>query len=1036
MLTHKTRFALALVAAIVLVIGFGAKSRYPDLGRKAAMAERHTVGDTIAMWPVLKVSADDPTWKQIAYTSVNWANDNKKGMAFGIVLAALLSVCLGYWQFRPRGRMRSAFYGMVLGTPLGVCVNCAAPVFKGALRSRRIEMALALMFASPTLNIVVLMMAFSLLPLYMAVTKLMFNLAVILIGVPLLARWLEVAPIQDLQRLDERLAADRCAVAVSEPVPVALAGMVRDFLRQLWWVSSRTVPLMLLAGVLGATLSHLVPLDALHGRGGTLAVLVAATVGLILPVPMAFDVVLTNALYSAGLPASVAMVLLLSLGVYSLYSFMITWQSASRRWALCIAAGLWLAIIPLGLIAPQLHRAFYLEPNVDRYRALVAAADAAAPPAPPAIQAAPTALAASAAPAATPPSEAAAPGPADPVDIVRTPFLPRRGGSGKFVQHEGPEIGLSHGFMYMMRDYPDPFWIGRGTAAGDFDKDGWDDIAFGSDQGPVLYKNVGGRFVEVPIDIPELRGARVYGVAFVDLDGDTWPDLFVTTFHRGNFWIRNLGGRFATTAQPVPNGNGVLTVSPAFADLDGDGRIDIFNGNMALGVITGSRAYGAGRKNGITWNRPGGFVFQSLDDEADGETMASLISDINGDGRLDLYESNDFMVPDYLYFGGKSGLNRLKAPGILGFATPVFSMSADTGDVNNDLRMDLLVTGTLATKQDLGDVPIDGVAATEYKKTRTEVAYCDRIHDRAYRDNCKRNRRADHLIPFQRLKNLDVRDCQKISDAEQRDACLLSMMWMIVTNNDDDSDCRERYGFDARILEVCQLVRAAGPYRGRDEFAGEAPQVDKAVLYLGKADGGLGRAEPGTFDHPGGWTWSSRIADLDNDGWQDIFNAEGAVDMKEFGWNVYLHNDRGKFAQKQFSAGLTNDFNLFSFVLIDYDHDGDLDIIGNGAEGPPQVYENQSAGENHSIAFALDSPRGNTANLNARVIIHPSSGPAQIREIKAGGGYQSVDAPIAFFGLGAATEVTSVEIQWPGGRRYEIHDALTADALYRIRNLP
>jgi len=1025
-LTHKIRFLLAVAAVIALVATFGLVSRYPDLNRKAVTAERHTVGDTISMWPVLKASPDDPTWKQIAFTSVNWANDNKKGMAFGIALAALLSLCLGYWQFNPRGRIRSAFYGMVLGTPLGVCVNCAAPVFKGALRSRRIEMALALMFASPTLNIVVLMMAFSLLPFYMAMTKLVFNLTVILVGVPMLARWLDTAPVKDLQKLEDRLAGERCAVPVTESVPAAIVGMVKDFARQLGWIAIRTVPLMLVAGVLGAALSHLVPLDALHGQGGTLAVLIAATIGLILPVPMAFDVVLTNALYTAGLPPNVAMVLLLSLGIYSLYSFMITWQSASRRWALWIAGGLWLAIIPLGLLAPRLHQAFYMDANLDRYRAMTAERRAASPP-PPA-SAAPRPAATGGA-AQLPASETVTVGG---VALQRTPFVPRTGGSGKFVQHEGPELGLTRGFMYMMRDYPDPFWIGRGTTAGDFDKDGWQDVAFGSDQGVLLYRNIGGRFSAVPLDVPALRGARVYAVAFVDLDGDSWPDLFVTTFHRGNFWLRNLQGQFATDASPIPGGDAVLTVSPAFADLDGDGRIDIFNGNMALGVITGSRAYGGGRRNGITWNRPGGFVFEPLGDEDDGETMASLISDINGDGHLDLYENNDFVVPDYLYFGGKAGLKRLKAPGILGFATPVFSMSVDTGDVNNDLRMDLLVTGTLATKQNLGDQPIDGVQATEYKKAKAEVEYCDRIKDAAYRDNCKRNRRADHLIPFHRLKNLDVRDCQKISDAEQRDACLLSMMWMIVTNNDDDSDCKARYGFDPAILEVCQLTRAAGPYHGRDDYGREAPQVDKAVLYLGQADGGLGRAGPEVFDHPGGWTWSSRFVDLDNDGWQDIFNAEGAVNMKDFGWNVYLHNDHGKFAQRQFSAGLTNDFNLFSFVLIDYDHDGDLDIIGNGSEGPPQIYENQSAGDNHSIAFALDRPRGNTASLNARVIVHPRSGPPQIREIKAGGGYQSVDAPIAFFGLGADTVVTAVEIQWPDGRRQQVQGVLEADALYRI----
>jgi hypothetical protein len=801
-------------------------------------------------------------------------------------------------------------------------------------------------------------------------------------------------------------------------------GLLKDFFKQLWTIFYRTAPLMLVAGFLGASLSHLVPLDALQGQDGFIPMVVAATVGLILPVPMAFDVVLTNALFSAGLPHNVAMVLLLSLGVYSFYSFMITWQSTSRRWALYIAGGLWLLIIPIGMLSPVLHKNFYMDPNIEDFRNLSAGSSGTTgrPMA--------TSLAAKA--------EAGRPLPdaeeitAGGTTLHRVPFFPRQGENGKFVQHEGPALGLKRGFMYTMRDYPDPFWVGRGTAAGDFDKDGWADVAFGSDQGPLLYRNVGGRFVEVPLPLPSLEGARVFGVAFVDLDSDTWPDLFLTTFHRGNYWIRNNQGKFETTARPVPNGDGVLTVAPAFADLNGDGRIDIYNGNMVLGIATGFRNYGHGRKNGITWNLPEGFVFEALQDVDDGETMASLISDINGDGFLDLYENNDFVVPDYLFFGSKDGLRRLKAPGVTGFPTPYFSMSVDTADINNDLRMDLLITGTIAASQDLGDQVIDGVQSADYKKAKDKVEYCDRIQDPDYRLNCQRNRRADHLIPFHRIKNLSVRDCLKIEDADQRDSCLLSMMWMIVTNNDEQADCQERYGFDPRVLEVCQMMRKSGAYYKREQFVMEAPQTDRAILYLGQADGGLSQVSKDRFNHPGGWTWSSRFVDLDNDGWVDIFNAEGAVRMGEFGWNVYMHNEQGRFVQKQFSSGLTNDFNLFSFVLIDYDHDGDLDIIGNGSEGPVQVYENQSTGAHHSIAFALNSRSGNTANLNARVIVHPKSGPAQIREIKAGGGYQSVDAPWVYFGLGQADEVTKVEVQWPNGSKQEIQGPLQANALYRI----
>jgi hypothetical protein len=473
---------------------------------------------------------------------------------------------------------------------------------------------------------------------------------------------------------------------------------------------------------------------------------------------------------------------------------------------------------------------------------------------------------------------------------------------------------------------------------------------------------------------------------------------------------------------------------PAFADLDGDGRVDIYNGNMALGIATGFRAYGKPRQNGIAWNRSEGFVWEAMQDEDDGETMASLVSDINGDGRLDLYESNDFIIPDYLYFGTVDRkLKRLKAPGIKQFATPFFSMSVDTADINNDLRLDLLVTGTISTKQDLGNQAIDGVAATEYKKAKDSIEYCDRIKDPEYRLNCQKNRRNEHIIPFHRLKNLKVSDCLNLPAGQDQDSCLLSMMWMIVTNNDDNSDCKERYGFDTKVLEVCKIMRGAGPLRKRNEFGNEAPQIDKAVLYLGQADGGLAPAKADQFEHPGGWTWSSRFADLDNDGWQDIFNAEGAVRMGEYGWNVFLRNEQGKFSQKQFSSGLTNDFNLFSFVLIDYDHDGDIDIIGNGSDGPPQIYENQISKGQHSIAFKLAQKAANTVALNARVIIHPSSGLPQIRELKAGGGYQSFDAPVLYFGLGQAQVVDAVEVIWPNGKQEKIQGPFTADALYEIQ---
>ena len=153
----------------------------------------------------------------------------------------------------------------------------------------------------------------------------------------------------------------------------------------------------------------------------------------------------------------------------------------------------------------------------------------------------------------------------------------------------------------------------------------------------------------------------------------------------------------------------------------------------------------------------------------------------------------------------------------------------------------------------------------------------------------------------------------------------------------------------------------------------------------------------------------------------------------EWGFNVLLQNTgRGHFEPKQFSWGLINDFNLFSFALIDYDRDGYLDIIGNGADGPPQVYENHVSEKRNSIAFRLTFTEGNKVGLGAKVMICDTLGRAQIREIKAGGGYLSFDAPEAYFGLDGSDGVESLTVIAGSGKRWDVLKRLTANHIYEV----
>lgn len=1023
MLIYRGRFVYILLAVVALCAYFWIFSRYPDLDRKASLAGHATIADTIAMFPILEVKANDPLWKKVIYTTINWAHDNRKGMTFGVILGALFVTIFGYLRLDPgRSSFMRTLQGFLLGTPLGVCVNCAAPVFKGVLSSREKELAFAMMLSSPTMNFVVLTMTFTLFPFYMAVTKVAFTLAMVFIAIPLIARLLgREHKLVDLDKIKAQAGPIGCELGgpVKEAAGPALIGALRDFLRNLWSLGKATVPLMLVAGFLGSFISHIVPLERIIGHAGIGVTLLTAAVGLFLPVPMAFDVILTNALFHAGLSPSLSLVLLCTLGIFSSYSFLITWRCASRQWATGISASAYGLAVVLGLAGAWMHTNFYVEPNIRDFQAL----QPATPPVRPTL-----ALSAKSAPITAPTlTQEIAYEDAD-VRIIKYPFLARTPSVGKFVKKEGPELGLVRGFTYGIRDYPDPFWIGRGTASGDYKNNGWPGVAFGSDEGVFLYENIGGRFVLDPGLPAELKQYRVYAVAFVDWTGSGWLDLFVTTFNHGNFLIRNHGGKFASQLEPVPNGRGILTVSPTIGAFGADGSLGIYNGNMALGVITAFSRFGAGRRNSLILRNSSGFIEEMMP-ELDGETMATLASDFNGDGFIDVYVGNDFIVPDYLFFGN-SEAKLTSAPESLrqSLATPFFSMSIDTGDLNNDLIMDFVSTGTTNVEAWVGKGAIDGMPPSVYAKPEGGLDDCAKIQDDYYRNNCLVNRKTDHLIPFYENRNLRINDCKQLTDPVAFDDCLLSIMWMIVTNNAKTDNCARDFGFDRHIQEVCEIyVRRGQPYQTED-FVNDIPQIGTAVLFYGKSDGSF---RPAPFDHPGGWTWSTKIADFDNDGWQDVFNAEGAIRVGEYGFNVFMHNKAGQgFEQRQFSLQLDDPLPLYSFTLIDYNHDGRLDIIGNSSLGPVQVYENQLA-EGHSVAIGITQPGPNSRAINGRILITDESGNKQIREIKAGGGYQSFDDYRTWFGLGQSKALQSIKVQI-NGREKEITTSLPADAFYRI----
>lgn len=179
------------LALIALLAGlFWTQSRYPALNDKAIMEGSIQMEDPLSFESFLSVDPSDPMWKKIVYTTINWIKTNKNGMTFGVLIGAAFLTLIRYLpQKSLKGRFTNSLAGMAIGAPLGVCVNCAAPIAKGIYTAgARAELTLSAMIASPTLNIVVLTMAFGIMPFEIAITKLILSIVVIIGVVPLVVR--------------------------------------------------------------------------------------------------------------------------------------------------------------------------------------------------------------------------------------------------------------------------------------------------------------------------------------------------------------------------------------------------------------------------------------------------------------------------------------------------------------------------------------------------------------------------------------------------------------------------------------------------------------------------------------------------------------------------------------------------------------------------------------------------------------------------------------------------------------------------------
>ena len=180
--------------------------------------------------------------------------------------------------------------------------------------------------------------------------------------------------------------------------------------------------------------------------------------------------------------------------------------------------------------------------------------------------------------------------------------------------------------------------------------------------------------------------------------------------------------------------------------------------------------------------------------------------------------------------------------------------------------------------------------------------------------------------------------------------------------------------------------------------------------------------------------WCTAFVDIDNDGWKDIFTANShvndrigdfeAIDFKQAN-SLFLNDGRGGFRDATAAAGLGGAVATHRGCgIADFDGDGRLDVVVLALGGPAELWKNDSAPDRRWLTIRLTGTRSNRDGIGARVVVGN-----QVRTMSTAVGYASSSHAGVHFGLGSASEVARVEVQWPSGTKQIVERVKTNQIL-------
>ena len=531
----------------------------------------------------------------------------------------------------------------------------------------------------------------------------------------------------------------------------------------------------------------------------------------------------------------------------------------------------------------------------------------------------------------------------------------------------------THTYNYFTYPY---MYLGGGVAIGDVNNDGLEDIYFTGNMVPnKLYLNKGNMEFE---DISEAAGVqgddRWYsGVTMVDINADGFLDIYCAVGGKNEpnenvLFVNNGDNTFTEKAAAYGIDDNGYSMHSTFFDYDKDGDLDLYVANYPPTSFTAPVDYYKymqthhSKRDSDHLYRNEGDHFVDITQAAGlsnfGLSLGVVATDLNNDSFPDLYISNDFNAPDFLYINqGDGTFSNVIQPALQ--QTSFFGMGVDAADINNDGWIDLF--------------QLDMNAADNFRSKANmssmnpEVFYQSvalGLHHQYMQNSLQLNQgNLEGTIPS--FSNI----------ARWGDVSSTDWSWgglMADFDNDGWKDIFVTNGIrrDVNNKDFYNEHRDFFDKMENDPNYKNKEEEVKLLSYLEKI--------------PSEKLSNYLFKNLGNEGFKDK--------SAEWGLN-----------EKTFSNGV---------AYSDLDNDGDLDLIVNNLEDMASIYENKMLKQNYLMLSLVGE--NNQMPMGAKVHCYVK-GQHQMQEYNLSRGYMSSVSPKIHFGLGTINTIDSIVIQWPNG---------------------